>query len=112
MTASTASTLKVRRSKGSSLRREEAFWGLALILPSTLGIVVFAILPILGSFGISFTDWGGLSLPNWTGLENYKTALNDQKAIESIERTLIFTLISVPMGLVVDIVLASLIQNL
>ena len=109
---STLNTLEQPRKKGSSLRREEALWGLILILPSTLGIVVFAILPILGSFGISFTDWGGLSLPHWTGLENYKLAFEDQIAIESIIRTLIFTLISVPLGLVVSIVLASLIQNL
>jgi multiple sugar transport system permease protein len=113
MTASTATARRSKqRGKGSSLRREEAFWGLALILPSTLGILIFAILPILGSFGISFTDWGGLSLPHWTGLENYKLALNDTKAIESIGRTLIFTVISVPMGLTVAIVLATLIQNL
>ena len=113
MTASTATkTPEKHRTKGSSLRREEAMWGLALILPSTLGILVFAILPILGSFGISFTDWGGLSLPSWTGLENYKRALDDSKATESIGRTLIFTIISVPLGLVVAIVLASLIQNL
>jgi multiple sugar transport system permease protein len=109
---STLNTLEQPRKKGSSLRREEALWGLILILPSTLGIVVFAILPILGSFGISFTDWGGLSLPHWTGLENYKLAFEDQIAIESIVRTLVFTLISVPLGLVVSIVLASLIQNL
>ncbi len=113
MTAPNAiTTLEKPRKKGSSLRREEAMWGLILILPSTLGIVIFAILPILGSFGISFTDWGGLSLPHWTGLENYKMALGDQKAIESIVRTLVFTTISVPLGLAVSIVLASLIQNL
>jgi multiple sugar transport system permease protein len=105
-------TLEKPRRKGSSLRREEAFWGLVLILPSTLGIMVFAILPILGSLGISFTDWGGLSAPHWVGLENFKQAIADDKAIGSIIRTLIFTAISVPMGLGVSIILASLIHNL
>jgi multiple sugar transport system permease protein len=109
---STLTALERQPRKGLSLRREEAMWGLLLIAPSTLGILIFSMLPILGSFGISFTDWGGLSLPHWTGLENYKTAFEDQKAIESIVRTLIFTLISVPLGLVVSVVLASLIQNL
>ncbi len=113
MTASKLrSTLTAGRGKGSSLRREEAFWGLVLMLPSTLGIMIFAILPIIGSFGISFTDWGGLSAPHWTGVENYRQALSDDKAIGSIWRTLIFTLISVPLGLGVSVVLASLIQNL
>ena len=95
-----------------SLRREEAFWGFALMLPSTLGIVVFAIVPILGSLGVSFTDWGGLSQPNWVGLENYAEAVQDEKAIAAIGRTLVFTAIAVPLGVVASLGIAALIHNL
>jgi multiple sugar transport system permease protein len=98
--------------RASSLRREEAFWGFMLMLPSTIGIIVFALVPIAGSLGVSFTDWGGLSAPNWIGLENYQEAMQDEKAINSIIRTLIFTIMAVPLGLVASLAIATLIHNL
>ena len=111
MTSTTAPTV-ARPRKASSLRREEAFWGFMLMLPSTLGIIVFAIVPILGSLGVSFTDWGGLSKPNWIGFENYQEAIQDEKAINSIIRTLIFTVIAVPLGVIASLGIATLIHNI
>ncbi len=99
-------------SKGSTLHREEAMWGLLLIAPSALVILVFAILPILGSLGISFTNWSGLSRPEWVGVDNYRKALlDDDKAQQYIWQTLVFTAFAVPMGLVASLGLASLIHN-
>lgn len=100
-------------SKGTSLRREEALWGLLLVAPSTLVVLVFALLPILGSLGISFTNWGGLSKPEWVGLANYHKALtNDPKALRYLMQTFAFTAFAVPLGIVVSLFIASLIHNL
>ncbi len=95
-----------------SLRREEMLWAYVLILPSVLGVLVFGILPIIGSFFVSLTDWHGLSAPNFVGLENYAEAVQDQKAINSTLRTLYFTLLASPLGLAVSLLLATLIHNL
>lgn len=96
----------------TSLRREEALWGLLLVAPSTLVVLVFALLPILGSLGVSFTDWGGLSRPEWVGLANYQKALtNDPKALRYLLQTLIFSAFAVPLGLLVSLAIASLIHN-
>jgi multiple sugar transport system permease protein len=108
----TRSSAASGRKRSPSLRREEAMWGLILMLPSTLGIVIFAILPILGSLGVSFTDWTALSKPNWIGFQNYQDAFQDDKAIASIIRTLIFSAMAVPLGVVASLVLATLIHNI
>jgi multiple sugar transport system permease protein len=100
------------RKRSPSLRREEAMWGLILMLPSTLGIVIFAILPIIGSLGVSFTDWTALSAPNWVGFQNYQDAFQDDKAIGSIIRTFVFSAMAVPLGLAASLVLAVLIHNI
>jgi multiple sugar transport system permease protein len=50
------------RARGRTLRSEEALWGWLLILPSMLGILVFGIIPIVGSFGVSFTNWTGMNV--------------------------------------------------
>jgi multiple sugar transport system permease protein len=101
-----------RRPKASAMRRQESWLALLLILPSTLGIVVFAILPIIASLGISLTNWGGLSTPKFVGLDNYATALSDSRAISSLSHTLLYVLLAVPTGVAISMLLAVLINNL
>lgn len=97
----------------ASLRREEAAWGLLLIAPSALVVLVFAVLPILASLGISLTNWGGLSRPEWVGLANYQRALTDDpKALRYLLQTFTFAAFAVPLGLAVSLLIASLIHNL
>lgn len=101
-----------RRPKVSAMRRQESWLALLLILPSTLGIVMFAILPIIASLGISLTNWGGLSRPKFVGLDNYATALSDNRAISSLSHTLLYVLLAVPTGVAISMLLAVLINNL
>lgn len=101
-----------RRPKASAMRRQESWLALLLILPSTLGIVVFAILPIIASLGISLTNWGGLSTPKFVGLDNYATALSDSRAVSSLSHTLLYVLLAVPTGVAISMLLAVLIHNL
>ncbi|NJK45136.1 MAG: hypothetical protein HC933_13380, partial [Pleurocapsa sp. SU_196_0] len=70
-----------RASPRRTLRRDEAMWGWLLVLPSAVGILVFAVIPILGSLGVSFTNWGGLSAPRFTGLSNYARAVQDRACL-------------------------------
>jgi multiple sugar transport system permease protein len=105
--------VRAKAPRQSSLRREEAMWGLLLIAPSSAILLVFALLPILGSLGVSFTNWGGLSRPEWVGLDNYQKALTgDDKSLRYMLQTLIFTAVAVPLGLVASLSVASLIHNL
>ena len=101
-----------RRLKVSPMRRQESILATLLILPSTLGIVVFAVLPIAASLGISLTNWGGLSKPSFVGLQNYSTALSDSRAVSSLSHTLLYVLLAVPSGVIISLLLAVLINNL
>ena len=100
------------RRRVSALRRQESWLAMLLILPSTLGIVVFAVLPIIASLGISLTNWGGLSTPKWVGLDNYAAALGDSRAVSSLSHTLLYVLLAVPSGVAISMLLAVLINNL
>lgn len=94
------------------MRRQEAWLAALLVLPSTLGIVVFAVLPIAASLGISLTNWGGLSKPSYVGLQNYATALGDSRAVSALSHTLFYVLLAVPSGVLISLLLAVLIHNL
>jgi multiple sugar transport system permease protein len=103
--------LTAPRARGRTLRSEEALWGWLLILPSVIGIVVFGIIPIVGSLGVSFTNWTGISQPKFTGLTNYARAIGDERALQYSLQTLIFTAVAVPLGLTVSLGLAAMIHN-
>jgi multiple sugar transport system permease protein len=111
-TPTLAPTKLPRRRRAPAMRRQEAQLAWLLMLPSTLGIVVFAVLPILASFGISMTNWGGLSRPSFVGLQNYGTALSDSRAVSALSHTLLYVLLAVPSGVVISMLLAVLIHNL
>ncbi|WP_412030192.1 carbohydrate ABC transporter permease [Deinococcus yunweiensis] len=101
-----------RLRRASPMRRQEAWLAAALILPSTLGIVIFAVLPIAASLGISLTDWGGLSRPNFVGMQNYAAALQDTRATSAMSHTLLYVLLAVPTGVLISLTLAVWITNL
>ena len=100
------------RTRRSPMRRQEALLAALLILPSSLGVLVFAILPIAASLGISLTDWGGLSKPNVVGFQNYAAALQDSRATSALSHTLIYVLLAVPSGVIISMTLAVWINNL
>jgi multiple sugar transport system permease protein len=54
-----------------SLAKQESRWAFWLLLPALLGIGLFTGLPMLGSLGLSFTQWDLLGTPRWVGLANY-----------------------------------------
>jgi multiple sugar transport system permease protein len=103
--------LTTPRARGRTLRSEEALWGWLLILPSVIGIIVFGIVPIVGSLGVSFTNWTGISQPKFNGLANYARAIGDERALQYSLQTLIFTAVAVPLGLAVSLGLAAMIHN-
>jgi multiple sugar transport system permease protein len=104
-------TTPAPRARGRSLRSEESLWGWLLILPSLIGTVVFGVIPIVGSFGVSFTNWTGISQPKFNGLTNYARAIGDERALQYSLQTLIFTAVAVPLGLIVSLGLAAMIHN-
>ncbi|MEO0991922.1 MAG: sugar ABC transporter permease, partial [Pseudomonadota bacterium] len=46
-------------------------WPLLFLLPTIVGLLVFRLIPIFWSFGVSFADWQIFDDPTWTGLSNY-----------------------------------------
>jgi len=49
-------------------RRAEPY---AYMLPAVLFVAIFLLYPAAYTFYVSFTDWDGLTAPQFVGLENY-----------------------------------------
>lgn len=87
--------------------RREALLGYAFISPWLLGFIFFTAVPILASFGISFTRWNIVGTPKWVGLQNYMHIFtNDSGFEQALKVTFKYSLIYLPLTTVVGIATA------
>lgn len=86
--------------------------GFAFSAPLVVGILVFAIYPMVGALILSFqkasTSFGG----SWNGLSNYQTVLTDPMFWKSLYNTLYMGLLAVVLGVALSFILATLVHNL
>jgi multiple sugar transport system permease protein len=80
---------------------EQTVWGWLFALPAVLGLILFKFGPVLASLYFSFTKYDILSDPKWIGLENYQHLLADKYWIKSIQVTLNYTVLFIPLALIV-----------
>jgi multiple sugar transport system permease protein len=67
---------------------------------------VFGIFPILYTFYLSLTRYSGLRDPIFVGFQNYERMVGDPLFWKSLEVTLKYTALAVPVGVVVSLLLA------
>ncbi len=96
----------------SRLQVQEARWGYIFLIPWLLGLLIFILGPILASAYFSFQEYDVVSPPRFIGLENYIRAFTaDKQFWPSLWRTLYYSLIVVPVGLVGSLLLAILLNQ-
>lgn len=85
-----------------------------LLLPGVAVFVMFTIYPIIKLFLMSFAKWdfGSLSQPTFVGLDNYREVLSDETFQMSFANTAIYTLITVPVQIILGLFAAVLIHNI
>lgn len=93
-------------SRYSVAARRDWFAAFVFLLPNLLSIGLFTLIPVVAGFFLSFTNWDMLSDPQWVGLENYQHILKDRQFWNALRNTSIYTLIVIPGGLAVSMLLA------
>lgn len=89
-----------------SYTKEQKLWSLFFLAPFIIGLILFWIGPVLASFLISFSKWELVGSPAWIGLENYKNLFADEIFIKSLFNTGYYTLLSVPLSMILSLLLA------
>jgi ABC-type sugar transport system permease subunit len=112
----TASVSPKSRSGFSAHTRRQWTYGFMFLLPWLLGFFAFQLVPIIFTIFLSFTDYAGTSEFkagnfNMVGLQNYQKLLIEPAALPSMAVTLKFALIGIPLGLVVPLYLAMLVNS-
>lgn len=82
-----------------------------MALPALLLFALFALVPMAIVVYLSFTRWDGLGTPDWTGLENWRTALSSdvtRHAVWLSLKMMVFAwVVQTPISLLLGVFLAG-----
>lgn len=84
------------------------------LLPSMIGVFLFSMFPLLISLYVSLTDWNftqGIGNWNFVGLENFLSLWKDEWFLAALKNTVLYCIVTVPIGLFLSLVLAVLIDE-
>ncbi len=99
------------RPRLSRWRRREIFDAYLFISPTVIGLLVFLLGPIIASAALSFTDYDILTAPAWVGLDNYTGLFQDGLFWQALRVSVIYSVISVPLGLALSLGAALLLNQ-
>lgn len=93
--------------------RQQRIWGWIFLSPWIFGFTVFTAAPIVISFVLTFMDFN-LANPDqatFVGLRNWQKLFNDPLAITALTVTIKFALFAVPIGILLPLGLATLLNS-
>ena len=89
---------------------QEALSFYLFIFPWLLGFLIFTLVPIVASLGLSFTQYDMILAPKWVGLKNYVEMFQDPLFYKSMYNTLYIVIFAVPLGMFMAFGIAMLLN--
>ncbi|GAB3682460.1 carbohydrate ABC transporter permease [Angustibacter aerolatus] len=93
-------------------QRQQTRAALLFISPWMIGFLVFTAGPMVASLVLSFTGYDLVSSPHWVGLDNYRELAGDPKVLTAVRNTAFYTVLHVPLSMLVAMLLALSLQRL
>lgn len=109
LAAGTAMTEHQQRRRGKLSK--QWFVGVGFSLPLIIGLLCFSLYPVCASAYLSLTDYPIFDSPTYVGISNYRELARDPRFWLSVGNTLSFALVAVPLGVIVGLVLALLLNT-
>ena len=97
--------------KTSKLGRDGAFWGLVMVAPTVIGLIVLNIYPFIDTIYMSFSK----SLPfgefEFEGIANYVEMFGNAEFWQATWNTIFFCILTVPVGIFLALLVAVLLNS-
>lgn len=84
---------------------------LIFLLPALLGTLIFIVIPVICSFGLSFVQWDLLNPIKFVGFENYRVIFHDGLFYKILGNTIVFALSTSFLGVIIPLILASILNT-
>ena len=94
-----------------TMSQRRTLTGYLFISPFILGFLLWFLIPAATAVWLTFTDWNLISPPRYVGLDNIMRLWPDKLFWQSLKVTTIYTLVSVPLSLVLGFILALLMNT-
>lgn len=95
----------------SNIFNNERFAGWIFIFPALLGTLIFIVIPVICSFGLSFAKWDLLNPIQFVGLSNYKEIFTEPLFYKIFWNTVVFALSTSILGVIIPLVLACVLNS-
>ncbi|MEO8612025.1 MAG: sugar ABC transporter permease [Chloroflexota bacterium] len=108
-----AESTSTRAPKKSTLAQQQRKWGWIFLSPWIIGFALFTAAPIVASLIFTFTEFSintGDAI-KFVGLKNWQKLFSDPLALTALGVTIKFALIAVPIGLLLPLGLAALLNS-
>lgn len=93
--------------KRGSIERTISRAGIRMVVPSAIVIFVFVLYPILKSLFMSFHDWNIIkNTKNYIGIDNYIRAFTDERFLNALKNTIVYTVSYVPILVILSLLIA------
>ena len=94
-----------------NISNNERFARWIFILPALVGTLIFIIIPVICSFGLSFAKWDLLNPIEFVGFDNYIELFNDKLFYQIFLNTLVFALSTSILGVIIPLILACILNS-
>lgn len=101
-----------KKRRGTKMKSRENLIGYLFASPWLLGFFIFTLYPMCSSLYYSFTNYNTLKTPTWIGIRNYIVMfISDPLFWKSIWNTFYYAGLSVPLGIVMGVLIAILLNQ-
>jgi multiple sugar transport system permease protein len=104
--------LKRVRFWAAGFKERDTWVAYAFLLPWFVGFAIFIAGPMVASLILSFTDYSVIQETHWVGTQNYHDLVDDPKVTTALKNTFTYTLLSVPLHMIVALALAMILLNI
>jgi len=87
-------------------RVSEGLWGYFFIFPQMVGLILFALIPLVSAFVLSFMKWDGFGEKEFIGLGNFLSQFKNPDFKLALFNTAWYTVIVVPVGIFLAVLVA------
>ncbi len=90
---------------------KDSLWAYLMIAPTMAGLIILNIIPVFRTIYLSFMKTGDFGKVSFTGLDNYTKMIHDSEVWEATWNTFQYTLGTVPVGILLALFVAVLLNS-
>ena len=98
--------------KTSKLARDGAKWGLIMVAPTIIGLLVLNIWPFIQAIYMSFSKSLPFGMFEFEGIDNYVEMFQNAEFWKATGNTILFCILTVPVGIFLALLVAVLLNKI